>query len=83
MKQSPGLIFVGKAKSSGLCYKNTTNVNDNCKLTTSWNINLDFLIRLLVIHYLPIMLLENIDSTGITHDDRHLQSSYLYSTGRK
>ncbi len=30
---------------------------------------------------LSIMLLENIYSTGITHDDRHLQSSYFYSTG--
>ncbi len=28
-----------------------------------------------------IMLLESIYSTGITHDDHHLQSSYFYSTG--
>jgi hypothetical protein len=28
-----------------------------------------------------IMLLENIYSTGITHDDCHLRSSYFYSTG--
>ncbi len=27
-----------------------------------------------------IMLLENIHSTGITHDNCHLQSSYFYST---
>jgi hypothetical protein len=27
------------------------------------------------------MLLEIIYSTCITHDDRHLQSSYFYSTG--
>jgi len=30
---------------------------------------------------LSIMLPENIYSTGITHDDRHLQLSYFYSTG--
>jgi hypothetical protein len=28
-----------------------------------------------------IMLLENIYSTCITHDDRHVQLSYFYSTG--
>ena len=28
-----------------------------------------------------VMLLENIYSTGITHDDSNLQSSYFYSTG--
>ena len=28
-----------------------------------------------------IMLLKNIYGTGVTHDDRHLQSSYFYSTG--
>jgi hypothetical protein len=28
-----------------------------------------------------IMLLETIDSTGVTYDDRHLRSSYFYSTG--
>jgi hypothetical protein len=27
-----------------------------------------------------IMLLENIYSTGFTHDDRHIRSSYFYST---
>jgi hypothetical protein len=26
------------------------------------------------------MLLENIHSTGITHDDHHLQPPYIYST---
>ncbi len=29
------------------------------------------------------MLLENIYSTGVTHDDRHLRLSYLYSTGHR
>ncbi len=28
-----------------------------------------------------IMLLDNIYTTSITHDDPHLQSSYFYSTG--
>jgi hypothetical protein len=28
-----------------------------------------------------IRLLENIYSTGFTHDDRHLRMSYFYSTG--
>ncbi len=28
-----------------------------------------------------IMLLENIYSTGATHDDHHFWSSYFYSTG--
>jgi hypothetical protein len=28
-----------------------------------------------------IMLLENIFSSRVTHDDRHLRSSYFYSTG--
>ncbi len=27
------------------------------------------------------VLLDNIYSTGITHDDHHLRSSYFYSTG--
>ncbi len=30
---------------------------------------------------LSIMLRENINSIGITHDDRHLWLSYFYSTG--
>jgi hypothetical protein len=30
-----------------------------------------------------IMHLENIYSTGVTHDDHHLQSSYLYSAGHR
>jgi hypothetical protein len=29
------------------------------------------------------MVLEHIYSTGVTHDDRHLLSSYFYSTGHK
>jgi hypothetical protein len=29
------------------------------------------------------MLLEKINSTGVNHDDHHLQSSYFYSTGHE
>jgi hypothetical protein len=57
----------------GLDYKNMTIVNDDC--TTIWSITLESSIILLE---LSIMLLENIYSTGVTHDDRHLQS-IIYS----
>jgi hypothetical protein len=30
-----------------------------------------------------IMLLENIYSTGVNHNDHHLQASYFYSTGQR
>jgi hypothetical protein len=75
--------------TNGLDYKNITTVNDTSRVIIMM-LQLGALHRIIILTTLDvsfmllelsIMLLENIYSTGVTHDNRHLQSSYFYSTG--
>ncbi len=62
-----------KKHSSGLYYKNIMIVNDASRVISEWCHNLKHHLRSSIM--LPeqsIMLLDNINSTGVTHDDRHM-----------
>ncbi len=67
---------IERKKTRDLCYKNMTIVND----ATSWSVTLESSIMLLES---SIKLLENIYSSGVTHDDCHLRMSYFYSTDHR
>ncbi len=83
----PWFMFHGFWKSiSGLYYEHIAIVKDDSRVISKWCSKLwrHFLMTLEVSFTLlesSILLLENINSTGITHDVCHLRSSYFYSTG--
>ncbi len=77
--------------TGGLYYNNITIINDTSRVIRMMlqlgvslrNITLmttEVSFKLLVS---SSMLLENIYSSGVTHDDHHLRSSYFYSTGQR
>jgi hypothetical protein len=77
---------------SGLYYKHITIVNDESRVVGKLTLQIVASLMIVILMTVEvsfmflessIMLLENIFSTGITHDGRHLQSSYFYSTGHR
>ncbi len=78
-----------KFGSRGLYYKNIVIVNDisrTIRMTTQLGaLHMIFILTTLELSFMlpesPIMLLENIYSTGVTHDNCLLRQSYFYSTG--
>ncbi len=65
----------------GLYYKNITIVNDTSEVVKMMlqDVVSPAIVILMTLE-VSFILLDNIFSTGITHDDRHLQLSYCYST---
>ncbi len=69
---------------SGLCYNNIMIVNDTSRVVISDAPSCGSpMIVILPTLKESFMLSENINSTGITDYNIHLQSSYFYSNGHK
>ncbi len=59
----------------GLYYKNITIVNDTSRvvrMTPQLGASLMIVILTIMLLQLSIMLLDNVYSTGVTHDNRHM-----------
>jgi hypothetical protein len=68
------------SSTSGLYYKNIRIVNDTSRVIRSDAPSCGITIILTTLE-VSFMVIENIYSTGVPHDDCHLQSLYFYSTG--
>ncbi len=69
-----------------LYYKNIMIINDTFRVVRMTIVSDSpscALIIILTILEMSSIVPENIYSTGITHDDRHLQLPYFYSTGHR
>ncbi len=65
----------------GLYYKNITIVNDTSRvvrMTPQLGASLMIVILTIMLLQLSIMLLENIYSTGVTHDNRHMMIKIFF-----